>query len=96
MIFDIPRKLTLKVTFWQLTVNPKLKNQYVISFEYVDSQAKIFLNLYPPLENSTNRVAIGIKKILGPPELGESTESPKITGPNGPSVSSRPLSEHLK
>ena len=28
------------------------------SFEYVDSWAKIFLILYPPLENSATRIAI--------------------------------------
>ena len=30
----------------------------MISFGYVDSYAKIFLILYPPLENSTARIAI--------------------------------------
>ena len=36
--------------FWHLTIK---------SNEYVDSQAKIFLILYPPLENFTTRTAIG-------------------------------------
>ena len=40
--------------FWQLAINPKLK----ISFGYVDSYAKIFLILYPPIENFTTRIAI--------------------------------------
>jgi hypothetical protein len=45
--------------FWQLAINPKLKIQTsIISFGYVDSYAKIFLILYPPLENSTTCVAI--------------------------------------
>jgi hypothetical protein len=45
--------------FWQLAINPKLKTQNsIISFEYVDSYATIFLILYPPLENSTTRIAI--------------------------------------
>ena len=30
----------------------------IISFGYVDSYAKIFLILYPPLENSTTRIAV--------------------------------------
>ena len=30
----------------------------IISFGYVDSYAKVFLILYPPLENSTTRIAI--------------------------------------
>ena len=42
-------------SFWQLNINPKLK---IIFFEYVDSQAKIFLILYPPFENSTTCIAI--------------------------------------
>ena len=38
---------------------PKLKTQNsIISFGYVDSYAKIFLILYPPLENSTTGIAI--------------------------------------
>ena len=45
--------------FWQLTIKPKLKTQNSrISFRYVDSQAKICLILYPPIENSTTRIAI--------------------------------------
>ena len=43
--------------FWQLAINPKLQNS-IISFGYVDSYAKICLFLYPPLENSTTRIAI--------------------------------------
>ena len=30
----------------------------IISFEYVDSEAKIFLILYTPVENYTTRIAI--------------------------------------
>ena len=41
--------------FRHLAINLKLKIQ---SFLYVDSYAKIFLILYPPLENSTTRIAI--------------------------------------
>ena len=40
--------------FWQLAINPKLKIQW---FPF-DSYAKIFLVLYPLLENSTTRIAI--------------------------------------
>ena len=43
--------------FWQLAINPKLKI-LIISFGYVNSYAKIFLILYPPLENSTTRIVI--------------------------------------
>ena len=35
----------------------------IISFEYVDAYAKIFLILYPPLEYSTSRIAI--VKVIG-------------------------------
>ena len=42
-------------TFWQLVTNPNLK---IITFEYADYLAKIFLTLYPPFENSTTRTAI--------------------------------------
>ena len=53
--------------FWQLAINPKLKTQNsIIFFWYVDSYAKIFLILYPPLENSTTRVAI-LNSVLPPP-----------------------------
>ena len=45
--------------FWQLAIRPKLKTQNsIISFGYVNSYAKIFLILYPPLEKSTTRIAI--------------------------------------
>ena len=44
--------------FWQLTINPKLKIQYVISFWYVDAYANNFLILYPRLENSASRISI--------------------------------------
>ena len=46
-------------TFWQFAVNPKLKTQNsIISFEYVDSFAKIFPILYPPLTNLTTCITI--------------------------------------
>ena len=50
--------------FWHLPINPILKIQK-ISFEYVDSYAKIFLILYPPFENSTTRIAIARMAVLG-------------------------------
>ena len=40
-----------------LIKNSKFHNS-IISFGYVDSSAKIFLILYPPLENSTTCIAI--------------------------------------
>ena len=50
--------------FWQLTINPKLKTQNSkIFFGYVDSYAKIFLILFPLLENSTTRIAILLTKM---------------------------------
>ena len=60
MIFDIENWLWKSNfgTFWQLAINPKLKTQNsIISFGYVDSYAKIFLILYPPLKNSTTHIA---------------------------------------
>ena len=51
--------------FWQLAINPKLKTQNsVISFGYVDSYVKIFLMFYPLFENSTNHIAITVRKQL--------------------------------
>ena len=37
--------------------SPNSENS-IISFEYVDSEAKIFLMLYPSLENSTTRIGL--------------------------------------
>ena len=53
------RKLTLKVKFLHfLTARHQSKTQNsIISYGYVDSFAKIFLILYPLLENSTTRIA---------------------------------------
>ena len=50
----------LKVKLWHfLTARRYSKTQNsIISFGYVDSQAKIFRILYPPFENSTTRIAI--------------------------------------
>ena len=61
MIFDIENWLWKSYfgTFWQLSVSPKLNTQnLIISFRYVDSEAKILLILYPPFENSTTHIAI--------------------------------------
>ena len=54
------RKLTLKVQFLHFLMNHKsLQDCFkIISFEYVDSWAKNFLDLYPSFENSTARIAI--------------------------------------
>ena len=54
------KKLTLKVKFWHFLTPPHYTNSQNsrISFGYVDFQAKIFLILYPPFENSTTRIAI--------------------------------------
>ena len=51
------RKLTLKVKFWHFYKASHRSNSQIsaFSFGYVDSLAKIFLILYPPLENSTTR-----------------------------------------
>ena len=43
--------------FWQLAINPKLKIQES-PLGMLILMEKIFLNLYPPLENSTTRIAI--------------------------------------
>jgi hypothetical protein len=49
-----------------LIQNSKLKTQNsIISFRYVDSYAKIFLILYPPLENSTTHIAIAGSHFYG-------------------------------
>ena len=45
-------------TFWQLTINPKLKIQSFPLGKYV--VGKNFLILYPPFENSTTRIAIAL------------------------------------
>ena len=54
------RKLTLKVKLWHILTPPHYTNSQnsIISFEYVDFLAKLFPILYPPLENSTTRIAI--------------------------------------
>ena len=48
--------------FWQLSINLKTQNS-IISFGYVDSYAKIFLILFPPLENSITHIAILLTKM---------------------------------
>ena len=51
------RKLTLKVNFLTLPHQPNSQN-LIISFEYVNSDTKIFLILCPSFENFTTRIAI--------------------------------------
>ena len=52
--------MTLKVKFWHFLTPPHNTNSQnsIISFGYVDSQAKIFPILYLPVDNSTTRIAI--------------------------------------
>ena len=60
MIFDIQRKLTLKVKVWHILTPPHCTNSQnsIISSRCVDSLSKIFLILYPVFENSTTRSTI--------------------------------------
>ena len=44
--------------FWHIPINPILKIQKFPLSTYVDPEAKIFLILYPPFENSITRTAI--------------------------------------
>ena len=58
MIFDI-EKLILKVKRWHFLTPPHytdLQNS-MVTFDYSWFLAKIFLILYPSLENSTNGIA---------------------------------------
>ena len=50
----------MKVKFWHFLTPPHYTNSQVsiVSFGYVDPEAKIFLILYPCLKNSTTRNAI--------------------------------------
>ena len=64
--FWINCKLSKSAKIWQVKNHPNLSQFFfffhwriiIISFGYVDSYAKIFLILSPPLENSTTRIAI--------------------------------------
>ena len=54
----------------------------IISFGYVDSQAKIFLILYPQIENSTTLITILCKPPLGMTCKTEKMSNSKIKQPN--------------
>ena len=54
--------------------SPLIQNS-IISFGYVDSYAKIFLILYPPLANSTNHIAIFDMHAFSQPSLKSKEDS---------------------
>ena len=59
MIFDIEIDFESQMAPFDTFPHYTNSKNSIISLGYVDSYAKIFIILYPPLENSTTRNAIG-------------------------------------